>query len=327
MSINMSEEKVNKFVVTEKNVGKRIDVILGNLKELPSRAMAQKIIKEKLVLVNGNQVSVSYKAHLKDIITFSLIPPKECNVLPEFGELKILFEDEFLIVVDKAPGIVVHPAPGHETGTLVHFILHNCKDLSGIGGVLRPGIVHRLDKDTSGILVIAKNDDTHIGLTEQFQKHTIHRVYHTLIWGTPLKSHGIIDAPLGRNPHDRKKRAIVCGGKPAVTHWKVIRRFKHFSKLSCILETGRTHQIRVHLASNKMPVVGDNQYGNVRLNHKKGLHPEILEYLKEFNRQALHASELGFTHPIKQKFLEFSAPPPQDFQKLLYLIEKYDQIT
>lgn len=323
-NLNSTNTDLYCYTVSLEQAKQRVDTLLGSYPELNSRSMAQRLLKEGLATVNGQMVSRSYKVQTGDQVQFHLLPPEPSDVHPEPGALEILFEDESLIVINKPADLVVHPSPGHATGTLVNFLLHHCQDLSGIGGVLRPGIVHRIDKDTSGILVIAKSDDAHIGLSQQFHEHSIHRQYKTLVWGNPPNNKGTISAPIGRHPHHRKKMAIVASGKPATTYWKMVTRFRHFSLVDCQLETGRTHQIRVHMASQGMPIFGDPVYGTIRLNRIRSPHPTLWATLSQFSRQALHAQELGFIHPTTQKFMEFSIPIPNDFQNLLDVLNQWD---
>jgi 23S rRNA pseudouridine1911/1915/1917 synthase len=249
-------------------------------------------------------------------------PPKSIDLKPEEGNLDILHEDKDLIVLFKPAGIVVHPSAGHETGTLVHFLLGHCKDLSGIGGATRPGIVHRLDKDTSGVMVSAKNDKTHQHLAKQFKDHSVRRSYQALVWGKLMQKKGTIDAPLGRHPINRKKITIISNGKRAITHWKLENQFCTISLLKCKLETGRTHQIRVHLSSRGFPIIGDPLYGKFPRSLLKALSNPLKDALKQFKRQALHAFELGFYHPGRGEILDFSHPPPEDFKNLLHLITR-----
>jgi 23S rRNA pseudouridine1911/1915/1917 synthase len=226
---------------------------------------------------------------------------------------------------------VVHPSAGHHSGTLVNYLLHHCQDLSGIGGVLRPGIVHRLDKDTSGILVVAKTDDAHQNLSEQFKEHSVKRQYQTMVWGVPEKEHGVINAALRRHPVRRKDMSIVENenpeeserekGKYAVTHWRVLQRFEFSALFACRLETGRTHQIRVHLTSIGHPVIGDPQYGKSPLKRLPSVSAELSQTIANFRRQALHAEILGFKHPSSSEWVEYSAAIPDDFQQLLKAIK------
>ena len=306
------------YLIQETESGMRLDQLLTSLDEIVSRTQAQRLLKTGNVLINGKpELSPSRKVRTGQEISLTIPPLESTKVLPEEGELDILFEDEHLIVINKNAGVVVHQSAGHPSGTLVNYLLHHCQDLSGIGGVLRPGIVHRLDKDTSGILVVAKTDDAHQNLSEQFKEHSVKRQYQTMVWGVPGKDHGVVNAPLGRHPVRRKDMSIVeidnpeeSGkekGKYAVTHWRVLRRFEFSALLACRLETGRTHQIRVHLTSIGHPVIGDPQYGKSPLKQLSGISTELCQTLTNFKRQALHAEILGFKHPSSGEWLEFKA--------------------
>lgn len=239
--------------------------------------------------------------------------PAEAHNEAQAIELDVVFEDEHLIVIDKQAGLVVHPAAGNFDGTLVNALLHHCKgSLSGIGGVARPGIVHRIDKDTSGLMVAAKTDRAHVGLARQFKAHSIDRRYKAIVSGRPKTGSGTVDAPLARSPQNRKKMAIVPGGKRAVTHWQLcqVRQLDQAALVECRLETGRTHQVRVHMASIGHPLIGDPVYGRTKKEHR-----EVLETLG-FHRQALHAAHLGFIHPINSQALAFDSEMPADMQEL-----------
>ena len=319
-------------LIQETESGKRLDQLLTTFDEIISRTQAQRLLKSGNVLINGKpELSPSRKVRTGQEISLTIPPPESTEVLAEEGELDILFEDEHLIVMNKEAGVVVHPSAGHPAGTLVNYLLHHCQDLSGIGGVMRPGIVHRLDKDTSGILVVAKSDETHQKLSEQFKEHSVKRQYQTMVWGVPEKDHGIVNAALGRHPVRRKDMAIVENenpeedgkekGKYAVTHWRVLQRFEFSALLACRLETGRTHQIRVHLTSIGHPVIGDPQYGKSPLKRLPSVSAELSQTITNFRRQALHAEILGFKHPSSGEWLEFSAPIPDDFQQLLKAIQ------
>lgn len=310
------------YTVSHSQRKTRIDVLLSSYGEINSRSLAQKMLKNGHAQVNGAAVSPAYKVRSGDQIHFALFPPEPAVALPQAGSLDILFEDSALVVVNKPAGLVVHPAPGNASGTLVNFLLHHCHDLSGIGGVLRPGIVHRLDKETSGVLVVAKTDPAHTHLARQFQAHSIQREYKALVWGEPLQNRGTIEGALGRNPHNRKKMALVSHGKPATTHWKVVARYGSLTLLSCVLETGRTHQIRVHLSSQHMPIWGDVLYGKTQLNPNFPGSPDLKNLLEQFPQNALHAEKLGFQHPTTGQLLEFSAPLPEAFQKLIKVLEE-----
>jgi 23S rRNA pseudouridine1911/1915/1917 synthase len=323
----------SQHLIQEDEDGKRLDQLLSTLDEIVSRTQAQRLLKSGNVLLNGKaEMSPSRKVRTGQEIMLTIPPPESTEVISEAGELDILFEDEYLIVINKAAGVVVHPSAGHPSGTLVNYLLHHCQDLSGIGGVLRPGIVHRLDKDTSGILVVAKTDDAHQNLSEQFKEHSVKRQYQTMVWDVPEKEHGVINAALRRHPVRRKDMSIVENenpeeserekGKYAVTHWRVLQRFEFSALLACRLETGRTHQIRVHLTSIGHPVIGDPQYGKSPLKRLPSVSAELSQTIANFRRQALHAEILGFKHPSSGEWIEFSAPIPTDFQKLLKAIRQ-----
>ena len=312
--------------------GMRLDQLLTSFAAIISRAQAQRLLKSGNVLLNGKpELSPSRKVRTGQEISLTIPPPETTEILAEKGELDILYEDEHLIVINKAARVVVHPSVGHASGTLVNFILHHCQDLSGIGGVLRPGIVHRIDKDTSGVLVVAKTDEAHLHLSNQFKQHSVKRQYQVLVWGVPQKGHGVVKASLGRHPVRRKDISIIENddseereikkGKHAVTHWRVLKRFEFSALLACRLETGRTHQIRVHLTSIGHPLIGDPQYGKSPLKKLADVSGELRIIITNFRRQALHAEILGFEHPVSGEWLEFSASMPDDFKKLLKVIQ------
>ena len=308
--------------------GMRVDQVLSAHSDFPSRAAAQRLIAQGLLRLNGSVLSnASRRLHEGDELQWTLPPPEPLELVPESGPLEILHEDAHLIVLNKPPGLVVHPAPGHASGTLVHRLLHHCPDLDGIGGVRRPGIVHRLDKDTSGVLVVAKTDQAHQHLARQFQEHSVKRQYRALVWGKPEADQGTVDAPLGRHPTRRKDMAVVENGRRAVTHWKVLQRFAGTALLACRLETGRTHQIRAHLASLGLSVVGDPQYGRSPLRRLSKLSSHARAALAGFQRQALHAERLGFVHPETDESLMFRTEPPEDFLALLKVLESEVEST
>ncbi|MDC0154613.1 RluA family pseudouridine synthase [bacterium] len=318
--------------VQESEAGKRVDQLLTALDEIVSRAQAQRLIKSGNVLLNGKlECAPSRKVRAGQEISVTIPPPESMEVLPEKGVLDILYEDEHLIVINKAAGVVVHPSAGHASRTLVNFLIHHCQDLSGIGGIMRPGIVHRIDKDTSGVLVIAKTDDAHLHLSNQFKQHSVKRQYQCLVWGVPRKEHGVVNAALGRHPVRRKDMSIVENdnleesgrekGKYAVTHWRVLQRFEFSTLLACRLETGRTHQIRVHLTSIGHSLIGDPQYGKSPLKQLSRIPTELSQTLINFKRQALHAEILGFEHPVSGEWLEFKASFPDDYKILLKAIQ------
>lgn len=275
-----------------------------------TRSYVQTLISDGMVEVNGAVKKANYKIRPGDKVKVVIPPPKELLVEAENIPLDIVYEDEDVLVVNKPQGMVVHPAPGSWTGTLVNALLYHCRNLSGINGVLRPGIVHRIDKDTSGLLVVAKNDQAHQGLAAQIKEHSMARKYIALVHGVVLESTGTIDAPIGRDTADRKKMAVTFhNSKTAVTHYHVLERFHDFTYLRAKLETGRTHQIRVHMAYLKHPVLGDPLYGPRR-------NPFGLE------GQMLHAEHLGFVHPQTGEWLEFTVEPPEIFTKLLEELRK-----
>jgi len=301
----LKDTEKNEIFVGEGDQEKRLDAFLASRIPEVSRTQIQKAIDSEKVFVNGLPVKRNYKLKPGDRVAFLLIEPEHINALPEPIPLDIVFEDTDIIVVDKPQGMVVHPAPGNPTGTLVNALLYHCKDLSGINGKIRPGIVHRIDKDTSGLLVAAKNDFAHQSLAKQLKDHTIRREYVALVHGCLKHTSGTIDAPIGRSTIDRKKMAICLeNGRRAVTHFDVLERFKDYSLVRLCLETGRTHQIRVHMAFIKHPVVGDPKYG-------RGKNELELEH------QALHAYLLGFNHPRTGEYMEFCAGLPQYFKRVL----------
>lgn len=302
--------KEYKFVISEELEDERIDKCLQVLIDSLSRSYIQKMIKDGNLLVNGKTVKSSYSVKAEDSIEFTVPDAVEPDILAEDIPLDILYEDEDLLIVNKPKGMVVHPAAGHASGTLVNAIMFHCKDnLSGINGVLRPGIVHRIDMDTTGSLVVCKNDMTHESIAEQLKVHSITRKYRAIVHGVIHEEEGSVDAPLGRNPQDRKKMAIRQDGKNAITHFKVLERFKEYTYIECQLETGRTHQIRVHMASLGHPLLGDEVYSN----HKSKYN---------LKGQTLHAYVLGFQHPRTGEYLEVSAPMPEYFTHLLEILPR-----
>lgn len=299
---DFSEEEV--FVIEPVAAGERIDRFLTEQMADLSRSQIQNMIENGLVLVVGKQVKPNYKLRAGDKISLTLPEPESTEVEPEDIPLDIVYEDSDVIVVNKPRGLVVHPAAGHMKGTLVNALLYHCKDLSGINGVLRPGIVHRIDKDTSGLLMAAKNDLAHQSLAVQLKEHTVTRKYIAVVHGVVNHDLGTIDAPIGRHPVQRLKMAVVkSGGRHAVTHFSVLERFANYTLLECKLETGRTHQIRVHLDFIGHPLAGDPVYGPKRT--------------LPINGQALHAQVLGFEHPRTGEYLEFSTEIPKDLQKII----------
>ena len=292
------------YIVDESSVGTRLDVFISNNFENKSRSYVQGIIEDGAAIVNGKCRKSNYKLKLSETIILSIPDPIELNVAAEDIPLDVIYEDSDVIVINKPQDMVVHPAPGNYSGTLVNALLYHCKDLSGINGILRPGIVHRIDKDTSGALVVAKNDNAHNSLAMQLKDHSMTRSYLALVEGIIKQDEGSIDQPIGRHTNDRIKMAVVINGKKAITHYKVIERFENYTLVECNLETGRTHQIRVHMAKIGHPLVGDLVYG-----FKK----------QRFNLkgQVLHAKRLGFLHPSTNEYMEFVSPLPDYFEKLI----------
>ena len=286
--------------------GQRLDVfVVEHCPEL-SRSHVQKLIEQGMVLVDGAQRKANYKLRDTEEVQVSVPEAEPITAAPEDIPLDILYEDKDIIVVNKARGMVVHPASGVYSGTLVNALLHHCQDLSGINGEIRPGIVHRLDKDTSGVMVCAKNDTAHLDLAEQIRTKTAHRIYWAIVHGNIKEEAGIIKGDIGRHPTDRKKMAIVReNGKPAVTHFKVLERFGEYTLVECKLETGRTHQIRVHMTSIGHPLVNDPKYG------PKKSSPFAIQ------GQALHSLQLTLTHPVTKEKMTFTAPVPSDMEKIL----------
>ena len=304
----------------------RLDCFLATCLPEISRSQIKKLIENQFVCVNGHSAKAGEKLKGGERLTVVIPDPTPAVAVPEPLPLKILYEDPHLVVIDKPAGMVVHPAPGHYSGTLVNALLNHCEDLAGIGGELRPGIVHRLDKDTSGVLVATKDETTHNALARQFKDHTVKRRYVALVQGLMKEKNGTIDQPIGRHPRERKKMTVLQSiGRRAVTHWETLQLFEEdrLSLLELRLETGRTHQIRVHLAKMGHSVVGDPVYGSSGW-VKQVSDLELRGLLLNLGRQALHARILGFEHPLKKAFLEFESPLPLDIMQILeYLCRKY----
>lgn len=290
--------------------GLRIDKYLSTVNEQLSRSYIQKLLKSGLVLVDGKPVKASYQVDEGDVISLDIPEAVEPEIEPENMDLDILYEDQDVILVNKPKGMVVHPAAGHYSHTLVNGLMHHCKDqLSGINGVMRPGIVHRIDMDTTGVIIACKNDMAHNSIAAQLKEHSITRKYRAIVYGVIKEDEGTVDAPIGRHPVDRKKMSInEKNGRRAVTHYRVLKRFSKYTYIECQLETGRTHQIRVHMASIHHPLVGDTVYG-----------PEKSPF--HLQGQTLHAGVLGFIHPRTGEYMEFTAPLPQYFTELLQKLE------
>ena len=299
--------------ISDEAKGWRLDRALADAVPTMSRERLKALISSGAVSDPAGNLARDPSRKIDGGLLFSIVVPDPAPAHNEAQDiaLNIVFEDEHLIVIDKQAGLVVHPAAGNFDGTLVNALLHHCGgSLSGIGGVARPGIVHRIDKDTSGLMVAAKTDRTHVGLAKQFADHSIDRRYKAIVTGRPMPLEGHVDAPLARSPQNRKKIAIVAGGKRAVTHYTTIKRLNEAALVECRLETGRTHQVRVHMASLGHPLIGDPVYGRT-----KPVHKPILETIG-FHRQALHAARLGFIHPVKSIAMAFDSEMPADMQEL-----------
>lgn len=301
---------MEKLVVDELNINKRIDQFVSeNISDL-SREAVKRLISEKEILVNSSEVKASYKLKANDVITINMPEVKESHLKAQEIEVPVIYEDEDIIVVNKPKGMVVHPGNGNPDGTLVNAILNMCKgSLSGIGGEIRPGIVHRIDKDTSGILIVAKNDKSHINLSEQIKNHEVSKIYIALVKGVIPEDEATITLPISRSKTDRKKMAVDKGGKEAVTHFKVLERFNKYTLLELKIDTGRTHQIRVHMSYIGFPVVGDLVYSNGK---------------NDFNvkGQMLHAKKLEFTHPTTGKKMKLEAELPEYFKEIISILER-----
>lgn len=300
------DDSILSWIIGSEQVGERIDRFLQTENPDMSRAKIQKMIQDGFVTVNQSVVKSNYKVRDRDVIVFTVPEPTEANIEAENIPLDILYEDSDMIIVNKARGMVVHPAPGNYTGTLVNALLYHCDDLSGINGELRPGIVHRLDKDTSGVMVAAKNDTAHQSLAEQIGEKSASRTYLTIVHGNLREDSGTVNAPIGRHPIDRKQMAVTeKNSKHAVTHFHVLERFGKYTFLECRLETGRTHQIRVHMAYIGHPVIADPKYSRSKV-------PFAIE------GQALHSAELRLKHPVSGEEMVFEAPMPTDMEKILH---------
>lgn len=304
----MQEES---FEVQYMQEGERLDKFLSEIYPDFSRSFFQKLIKDKQIQVNGTFQKASYPVHAEDLVSVTIPDAVETTVEPENIPLDILYEDDDVLIVNKPKGMVVHPSAGHYSGTLVNAIMYHCKDsLSGINGQIRPGIVHRIDMDTTGSLIVCKNDESHVNIAEQIKEHTVNRIYVGIVCGNITEDEGTIEGAIGRNPVDRKKMAInEKNGKPAITHYKVLERFGNYTYMQFKLETGRTHQIRVHMASIGHPLLGDSLYSSGR------------SPFKHLQGQTLHAKTIGFVHPRSGKYMEFSAPLPEYFDNLLKLLK------
>ncbi len=302
---------MREFLIESDSVGKRIDVFLAENLEGKTRSSIQKLMLEGNVLVNGCVVNKNSKLRLNDKVEVVEPEPKELLIEAQDIPLDIIYEDMDLLIVNKPKGMVVHPAAGNEDNTLVNALLYHCKDsLSGINGVIRPGIVHRIDKDTSGLLIVAKNDISHLNLAKQIEEHSFKRIYHAVVYGNIKEDNLTIETLIGRHPNDRKKMAVLSvGGRRAITHCKVLERFGDFTYVELELETGRTHQIRVHMASIGHPVAGDPVYGPKK----------VMGFLKG---QCLHAKIIGFIHPKTNEYIEFGSGLPESFSNFLEKLKR-----
>ena len=303
--------KMESFEVEAEQERERLDKFLSIIYPEFSRAFFQKLIKSKQVSVNETPQKASYCVKIDDIVTVEIPDAVETTIEPENIPLDILSEDDDVLIVNKPKGMVVHPSAGHYSGTLVNAIMYHCKDtLSGINGEIRPGIVHRIDMDTTGSLIVCKNDEAHVNIAQQIKEHSVNRIYVGIVCGYVKEDSGTVEGAIGRHPIERKKMAInEKNGKPAITHYKVLERFKNYTYMQFKLETGRTHQIRVHMASIGHPLLGDTLYSSGR------------SPFKHLQGQCLHAKTIGFIHPKTGEYMEYSAPLPEYFEKLLCLLK------
>ncbi len=303
---NNQYEDIIEINIENHGVGERIDKYISDMLSSYSRSYIQKLISDQLVLVNHKNIKSNYRLCNGDELKIMVPVPEELEILPENIPLDIVYEDEDVILINKPKGMVVHPAAGHYSHTLVNALMYHCRDnLSGINGVLRPGIVHRIDMNTTGIIIACKNDNAHLSLSEQLKEHSITRYYYAVCHNSFSEKHGTVNAPIGRHPVDRKKMAInYRNGREAITHYEVLENLGKYAFIRCKLETGRTHQIRVHMASISHPLLGDDVYCNAKTTFN-------------LQGQTLHAGVLGFVHPRTGEYMEFEAPLPEYFQKLL----------
>ena len=298
------------IIVEESDINKRIDVFLAKNLESFSRSYIQDLIKKVKATIGGKSIKANYRLRNGDNVVLNIPKPEPLEILPENIPLDILYEDNDVILINKPKGMVVHPAAGHYSGTLVNALLYHCKDnLSGINGVLRPGIVHRIDMDTTGVIIACKNDKAHQNIAKQLAEHSIARRYVAIVNGNLKEDEGVVDAPIARAKNDRKKMAVDKDGKTAVTHYKVLERLKNYTYIECVLETGRTHQIRVHMSYINHPLLGDEIYSGKKESMK-------------LQGQCLHAMVLGFIHPTTNEYMEFEAPIPEYFNEILKKFKK-----
>lgn len=314
------EETPERYTVEETEQGLRLDVFLTQRDGSLSRSQAKRLIEDGSVLIDGKPARASHRLKSGESVLVRKPPPAPSGIVPEEIPLDILYEDDAILVVDKPAGMVVHPAAGNPRGTLVNALQFHCGSLSAVGGVMRPGIVHRLDKGTSGLMVVAKSDEAHQRLSEQFKKRQVSKLYTALVHGSPKQDEGAVDAAVGRHPVERKKMSTASRrGKPALTRWRVLERYGAFTLLEARIETGRTHQIRVHLGSLGHPVAGDSVYGG----SKRVIEPPALRaVLKKLARQALHASRLSFRHPVTGREMTFESPLPEDMAEVIRFLRE-----
>ncbi|MBN1901072.1 RluA family pseudouridine synthase [Candidatus Sumerlaeota bacterium] len=315
------QDKIHTFLISEEETGIRIDRFLASCLPACSRTYIQRLIKQGKAFVNNKTVKSSYVLSEDDEIALSIPPPQVWTPQPEFLPLDIVYEDADILVVNKPSGMVVHPGAGNRSGTLVNALLYHCRTLSGIGGILRPGIVHRLDKGTSGLLAVAKTDQAHLSLVKQLADRKVKRIYLALVLGDVKRQKGVIDLPIGRDPHHRERMAVNRKhGKPAVTHYEALKRGSDVTLLEVSLETGRTHQIRVHMQYLGHPIIGDKDYGTAKVTIPDGVKQEALLLIRNFNKinhPLLHARRLELTHPLRNEVMIFEAPPPEDFNRII----------
>lgn len=322
-TVDHDQERTFLFSITDKEKDQRIDLFLSCQMENLTRSRVQSLIRDGFVKVNESTPKISYRLKYYDRISLTIPPAKPYHLEPEEVEFSLIYEDTSLLILNKPPGLVVHPAPGHSKGTLVHGLLKHCDDLSGIGGVMRPGIVHRLDKDTSGVLVVAKNDKAHTSLARQFKEGKIKKRYKAIVHGIMETNKGEIDLPIGRHPKKRKEMAVLpANGRIALTLWKLEKKIGScFSLLSVRPKTGRTHQIRVHLSHKGHPIVGDPVYGYKKRWWKSRFPLDYTNSIAQISRQMLHAEILGFTHPVKKEYCEFTADMPDDMLQTIDMLK------
>jgi len=319
----LHEGKLSEFLIAESESGERLDLFLAKQELFLTRSQVKRVTDEGKVWVNNERAKPGYRLRAGDRVSIKKEDPRKYSLAPEEIPLDVIFEDSAVIVIDKPPGMVVHPAAGNYSGTLVNALLFHCRDLSGIGGILRPGIVHRLDKYTSGLIVAAKSDVAHRGLAAQFKEHLVTKVYKALVHGA-VKEDGVINLSIGRHPVDGKKMSTNSRrGKEALTRWSVVELYGPATLLDVKIETGRTHQIRVHLNALGHPVVGDSVYGNSKKQIKALRDISLRTILNDVTRQALHASRIGFRHPETGRYMEFFSPLPADIAPVCEELRKY----